>query len=239
MTNLTYKRGQIEWALWRSFRPLGSQDAGPPPVFKTRIKRLLDLDRDLDVTQFATKPPSDFAFVAPFEGGSGVEVAYTPADVFALALALDLLDVGFKQGEIVFVMRHLRQTLDDWYPDLIKRPSLNDRQKLLASRHPNLPRYEPDPRKAALADARVFLIFNRIEITEVLAAGPKTKPGPAVFLQPEVCEGLTALQARLHDLMPLRRRTVILIEMAAIAQAVTHYLNEAPAVARGRPRRGA
>ncbi len=94
--------------------------------------------------------------------------------------------------------------------------------------------------KAALADARVFLILNRIEITEVLATtGAKTKPGQTVFLQPEVCEGLTALEARLHDLMPLRRRTVILLEMAAIAQAVTHYLVEAPAVARGRPRREA
>ena len=238
--NRTYKRGQIEWALWRSFLPPGSRDEGTPPIFKTRIKRLLDLDRDLDVTRFESKPPSDFAFVTTFEGGSGVEAAYAPADVFALALALDLLDVGFKQGEIVFVMRHLREVLDDWYPDLIKRPSLSDRQKRLAAQHPKLPRYEPVPGEAALADARVFLILNRIEITEVLAtAGAKTKPGQTVFLQPEVCEGLTALQARLHDLMPLRRRTVILLEMAAIAQAVTRYLLEAPAVARGRPRREA
>ena len=213
VSNLTYKRGQIEWALWRSFRPLGSRDDGPPPIFKTRIKRLLDLDRDLDVTQFASKPPSDFAFVTSFDGGSGVEAAYAPADVFALALALDLLDVGFKQGEIVFVMRHLREVLDDWYPDLIKRPSLNDRQKRLAVHHPKLPRYEPGSGKAALADARVFLVLNRIEITEVLAAaGAKTRPGQALFLQPEVCEGLAALDVRLHDVMPLRRRTVILLD---------------------------
>ncbi len=236
VSNLTYKRGQIEWALWRSFRPLGSRDEGPPPIFKTRIKRLLDLDRELDVTQLASRPPSDFAFVTSFEGGSGVEAAYAPADVFALALALDLLDVGFKQGEIVYVMRHLREVLDDWYPDLIKRPSLNDRQKRLAAHFPKLPRYEPGPGKAALADARVFLILNRIEITEVLAVAG-AKPGHAVFLQPEVCEGLAALEARLHDVMPLRRRTVILLEITAIAQAVTHYLHEAPVVARGRPRR--
>lgn len=240
MSNLTYKRGQIEWALWRSFRSLGSRDDGPPPIFKTRIKRLLDLDRELDDPQVAVKAPSEYAFVPSFEGGSGVEAAYEAADVFALALALDLLDIGFKQGEIVFVMRQLREVLDDWYPDLTKRPSLIDRQKLLASQYPKLPRYEPGHGRAAVADARVFLILNRIEITEVIASvGAKVKPGQAVFLQPEVCEGLAALNARLHDLMPLRRRSVIVLEMAAIAQSVTLYLDQAPVVPRGRPRRAA
>lgn len=232
MHTLTYKRGQIAWALWRSLRPLGSKDDGPPPVFGTRLKRLLDLDREPDASKATSKP----AFTTSFDGGSGIEAAYTPADVFALALALALLDIGFKQGEIVFVMRHLRKVLNDWYPRLVRRPSLIDRQRVLASQYPKLPRYEPGPDKAALADARVFLILNRIEITEVLAAGPKTKPGEAVFLEPEICEGLTALQTRLHDLMPLRRRTVILLELTATAQSITHYLAEAPVVPRGRPR---
>lgn len=237
LSNLTYKRGQVEWALWRAFTLARSPGDGPPPIFKTRIKRLLDLDRDLDITAFGAKPASDFAFVAPAEGGRGVEVPYTPFDVFCLALALDLLDVGFKQGEIVFLMRHLRDGLADWYADLVSRPPLIDRQTHLARSHPKLPVIARGG-KAALADARVFLLLNRIEMTEVLAAAtPKGKAGQALFLEPEVCEGIGQLHDRLNALMPLHRRTVIILEITAVAQAVSVFLEQAPIVPRGRPRR--
>ena len=84
----------------------------------------------------------------------------------------------------------------------------------------------------------MFLILNRIEITEAFAPdGAKPKQSEIAFLEPEVCEGLLALDAKLHDLMPLRRRTAIVLEITAIAQAVTQWLEAAPLVARGRPRR--
>lgn len=256
MSNLTYKRGQVEWALWRAFTLARSPDDGPPPIFKTRIKRLLDLDRDLDAATFGASPPCDFAFVAPAVGGSGVEAQYTAFDAFCLALALDLLDIGFKQGEIVYLMRHLRDTLDDWFRDLVMRPSLIDRQRHLAKLHPDLPVIERSGGKAPLADARVFLILNRIEMTELRSAEPvrrgresaatgKVMPavkqqgitGQAMFLEPEVCEGLGRLHQRLDALMPLHRRTVVTLEIAAVAQAVSAFLEKAPLVPRGRPRR--
>ena len=101
MSDPTFKRGQVEWALWRAFTQYRSQGDVPPQIFRTRIKRLLDLDRDpgADATKAASIAP--FAFVAPVDG-SGVEAAYAPFDVFCLGLALDLLDVGFKQSEIVY-----------------------------------------------------------------------------------------------------------------------------------------
>jgi hypothetical protein len=238
VSNVTYRRGQVEWALWRAFTLARSPGDGPPPIFKTRIKRLLDLDRDLDVSGFGAAPPSAFAFVEPSEGGSGTEAEYAAFDAFCLALALDLLDVGFKQGEIVYLMRHLRETLEDWYPDLLSRPSLIERQRHLAKHHLKLPRLERGGGKAPLADARVFLILNRIEMTEVLApAQPRGKASQPVFLEPEVCEGITKLTARLDDLMPLHRRTVITLEITAVAQAVRTFLDAAPLVPRGRPRR--
>ena len=236
MSNITYKRGQVEWALWRAFTLARSPDDGPPPIFKTRIKRLLDLDRDLDAATFGASPPCDFAFVAPAVGGSGVEAQYTAFDAFCLALALDLLDIGFKQGEIVYLMRHLRDTLDDWFRDLVMRPSLIDRQRHLAKLYPDLPVIELSGGKAPLADARVFLILNRIEMTEVMPAA-QVITGQAMFLEPEVCEGLGRLHQRLDALMPLHRRTVITLEIAAVAQAVSAFLEKAPLVPRGRPRR--
>jgi len=234
VSNVTYKRGQVEWALWRALTLARSPGDGAPPVFKGRIKRLLDLDRDLDVGDLAAPPPCEFAFVA--QGGSGVEAQYAPFDAFCLAIALDLLDVGFKQGEIVLLMRYLRDTLADWFDDLLTRPSLIDRQSHLAKHHPKLPALERGGGRAPIADARVFLILNRIEMTELWPA-MDSKPGQAMFTEPEVCEGVARLHQRLDTLMPRHRRTVITIEIAWTAQAVASFLDVAPLVPRGRPRR--
>lgn len=236
LSNVTYKRGQVEWALWRAFTLARSPGDGPPPIFRTRIKRLLDLDRGLDAAGLGSSPPSPFAFVEPAEGGSGVEAQYTPFDAFCLAIALDLLEVGFKQGEIVLLMRHLRDMLAEWFDDLLKRPSLIDRQSHLAKHHPSLPALERSDGRTPIADARVFLILNRIEMTELMPA-MQSRPGQAVFLEPEVCEGIARLQQRLDALMPHHRRTVITTEIATTAQAVATFLDAAPLVPRGRPRR--
>ncbi len=210
---------------------------------RSRVPRsarlLLELDRDFDPKKLPANLRSRYAFTASFEGGSGVEAAYTEQDAFALALALDLLNAGFKQGEIVLVMRYLREILDDWHADLIARPNLNDRQRVRPHDYPKLPTYQ-EVGKAAFVDARVFLLLSRIEITEVLSITPvSAKSGDAVFMEPEVCEGLTNLHERLHRLMPSVRRMLIVIEMTAIAQSVSLWLRDAPIVPRGRPSRKA
>jgi len=222
----------MEWALWRAFTLGRSVAHGPPPIFKTRIKRLLDIDRTFEAGEFHASP-ADFAFGGPVVEGTGIDVAYAAVDVFCLALALDLLDVGFKQSEIVFVMRHLRKPLERWYPKIVARPSLLDRQVRLANRYPQLPSHQPAEGRAPQADARVFLILNRIEMTELLPA-VGSRP---VFGAPEFCEGAASLHERLHTLMPRQRRTVIVLEVAGVAQAVSAFLQKAPVVRRGRPPR--
>jgi len=79
--------------LWRTLTLARSPGDGPPPIFRTRIKRLLDLDRELDAGGLEVPSPSTFAFIAPAEGGSGIEARYAPFDAFCLAIALDLLDL--------------------------------------------------------------------------------------------------------------------------------------------------
>lgn len=238
MSEPVYKRGQVEWALWRAFLHARSPGDGPPAIFKTRIKRLLDLDRVLKPEDFLPAPPGTPAFLDSLDGGSGIEAAYRPFDAFCLGIALDLLDVGFKQQEIVCLMRHLRADLEEWFPDLVARPSLIDRQRHLASQHPHLPVIERGGGRAPQADARVFMIMNRVEMTEMMPGlRDSVKPGQAAFLAPEYCVGVVELQHELDELLPHRRRTVIVIELAFVAQAVSTYLKEAPAMPRGRPRR--
>lgn len=231
MDTPTYKRGQIEWALWRAAL-IGRWSGGEPPaIFKTRIKRLLDLDRELAVDGGA----ATHAFLSDEAGGSGVETQYAPFDAFCLAVALDLLDIGFKQAEIVLVMRHLRNVLARWFQRARANPSLINRQNHLAKSYPDLPSIERAGRQP-LADARIFLLLNRVELTEVLSVKSDKSKSPVV-LAPVVCSGIAGLHDELNKLMPLHRRTMIVVEIAAIAQAVAGFLTIAPVVARGRPRK--
>ena len=81
MPNATYGRGQTEWALWKSFTFGRSASGEVPKVFKTRVKRLLDVDRDSDFADLSVQPPVRWSFVAPPEE-VGAEAAYAEADVF-------------------------------------------------------------------------------------------------------------------------------------------------------------
>src|SRR6266852_1466837 len=107
-----YRRGQMEWALWRQFSHLGDQCRTPaPPVFLNRIKRMLDLDRAQNADVFSY-------------GGSakGRFVDYAEYSVFLMALALILLDAGFKQGDVLFLLRHMKGQLEEPYLRIMDTP---------------------------------------------------------------------------------------------------------------------
>jgi len=225
VSNISYKRGQVEWALWRALEHACSPSNDPSPLFRTRIKRLLDIDRDPDFKlSYVTIPPSSVhAFATPTEIGKGGETAYAPFDVFCLALGIELLDVGFKQGEIVYLMRFLRKTLEPWFVHCIALPSLRTNPAHAAG---------PD-----VADPRVFLLLGRIEPTVPMPATKARKSQGAFLRAPEIWEGVDEVRARLDEVMPYARRSVITLEITALAQAVETLLAEAPAMPRGRPRR--
>ena len=233
MAEETYGRGQVEWALWCSFARARFNTRDVPQIFRTRIKRLLEIDRDLDLNDAEVPPEADYAFAPPPSAGSG-EVAYRAVDAFCLAIALDLLDAGFKQAEIVFLMRYLRPDLQKRFPHLLAPPSLTSRQRYRARDYPDLPSYEDGGH--SFADRRLFIILQMVELTEIsLTSSRRRRAGP-VILEPVFCAGVSALGARLHDIMPNRRRTVTVLEVAATAQAVQEFLAAAPVIRRGRPK---
>lgn len=233
MAQESYGRGQVEWALWRSFvdRPCDSGDA--PRVFRTRIKRLLEIDRALDLSKAEVPPEAKYAFAPPVSAESG-EVAYIAVDVFCLALALDLIDAGFKQGEVVFLMRCLRTELQKRYSGLLKSASLAGHQRCRAKDYPDLPSYED--RGFKCADGRVFLVLQKIELSEILPQSFRERHSGPVILEPDFCRGATALGEKLREIMPYRRRAVTVLELAMTAQTVDSFLKAAPVIRRGRPK---
>ena len=233
MSEETFGRGQVEWALWCSFARARFNTGDVPQVFRTRIKRLLDIDRDLDLTGAEAPPKTEYAFAAP-PAAEGAEAEYRAVDAFCLAIALDLLDSGFKQSEIVFLMRYLRPELEGRFPALLEPPSLINRQRYRAEAYPDLPSYEHRGRR--YADRRLFVVLQKVELTEVSPASARGRPTGPVILAPVFCEGASALSTELHETMPNRRRAVTVLELAATAQAVQAWLAAAPVIRRGRPK---
>ena len=234
MSNTTYGRGQVELALWKTFtRGRTSGGDKPPKFFLARIKHLLDIDRNLDPSDREVQPNDDFAFVAPPEKRGG-DVAFSRFDTFCLAIALDLLDAGFKQSEVVHLMRFLRADLEVRFQDLLALPDLNARKQYSPISFPNLPTMRQGKRDAA--DARVFLLIKKFEILEALPSPKITDRKDPLFLQPEFYRGVEELGEALFEAMPDHRRVVTLVELTATAQSVCATLDSVPDIRRGRPK---
>lgn len=233
LSDQIFGRGQVEWALWQTFTGIGAKRSDPPPIFRIRIKRLLDIDRELDLTNVGVPPDSDYAFVAPPASDSG-EAGYLAVDAFCLAIALDLLDAGFKQSEVVFLIRYLRSDFEQRYPALLRPPSLIDRQLHRAEDYPKLPSYEHRGRRCA--DRRVFVILQKLELTEIRPGLAGKKHAGPIFSTPVYCSGVDALAQELSEAMPLHRRVTTVVELAANAQAIQMWLSKAPVIRRGRPK---
>ena len=201
----THSRGELEIALWQTFT---QGDRGPKVdrTFKGRIQKLLDLDR---AGGFGA--PSEFAFHAAAPPGRGQEVHFTLLDAFCLAIGLDLLDVGFKQSEVVFLLRHLRKDLAD---------------KLLAIRS------DPPVLRAPLdqGDKRLFMVLRKVEMTETISVGRATSQ--PVLLEPLFLNGPGGSDF-LAD-MGYNNRTRIVLEIAELATLLEQELANAPNIRRGR-----
>ena len=208
MEKAFYGRGEMEWALWKTFARASFNRGDMPKVFRTRIKRLLEIDRDLDLDDFEEQPEGAYAFAPPPSAESS-EVAYRAVDAFCLAIGLDLLDAGYKQSEVVFLMRYLRLDLEERFPGFLPPPKPNNRQRSRAKDDPDLPSYEA--RGVQSADRKVFIVIMKIELTEIIPSSSREKFSGPVFHEPTFCTGIAALGEDLNDVLPLRRRAVTVL----------------------------
>lgn len=226
MTNTeNYKRGQIEWALWKYATYGQNAGAEPPKVFLTRIKRLLEVDRagrDADGSQAFADTPTD---------GQGSDAAFSVFDVFCLGLALELLDAGFKQSEIVFLIRNIRAPLRVEFDRIMENPPPT-RIRVRAKDAPHMPAY--DHKDQRWADYRIYALIQKVEMTEVFPAlSRRTDAGTPIFLEPVFCRGIEDLQTTLNDIGSAFRKAVVL-EISTMAALVAAFLPEAPLTKRGR-----
>jgi hypothetical protein len=182
------------------------------------------------------EPPAPYAFSSVESEGQGVDAAFAPFDAFCLALALDLVDLGFKPSEIVFLLRYLRPELDRQFTIILREPPPPMRQRPMAKDRPKLPSYRSEGKE--WADGRVYWVIQKVELKEIYARAPsrRKKGDMPIFLDPIFCRGVGALAEELGEMNHQRGgyRKALVLEIAYLATGRTELLTKSPLMRRGR-----
>lgn len=233
-TNLgRYKRGQVEHAIWRMLASPNIGAGEPSPVFLTRIKRILEEDRAAKPIRGLDTEIAPFAFAEEAPPGRGADAGFTPFDAFCLALALDLVNAGYKPSEVVVLLRLFRPYLLGEFDQIRCTPRPDGAQRHLAEHWPDLPSYR-DQKGGEWADGRVFMVVRKVELKEVVP-GLTGRGDAPIYLEPVFCHGVDGLTVELGRMgFDPSYRQALVLELAYMATRLTAFLVKAPLTHRGR-----
>jgi hypothetical protein len=201
----------VEWAAWSIFAlntPVASTKI--PQPFLTRIKHFFDLDRAREPEKGDLKG-ARFAFFSDEQPGKGQDAYFTVLDAVCLVLALYLSDLGFKQLETIFVLRHIRK-------DVAREVSAADQRKI---RYRILEGGEP-----------LLLLLGRVEITAPYASS-KTKNVHPIVYGPIFVHGYAELKGKFCEAIAQLRKFAV-IDFGQLLIDLPEALAQAPIRKRGR-----
>lgn len=228
-----YGRGQLEWAVWKTFRR--QRSTAPidlPAAFRTRIKRLLEID--LEMGAEAGRAAGSSVFYRSVPSGTGSEARFDQFGAFCVALGVELLDAGFKQREIVFLLRHVRRELSREFEHVLSLPP-SPRKLIRPDDRPGAPTRWVGNLK--VADCLVYMLIEKVELTEALSARRGGRRRESSLMVPRFIRGSEALAKKLSE-MPGYYRKILVIEMAELIVEIGEALIKAPIKRRGRPKDG-
>jgi hypothetical protein len=112
-----YKRNQVMEAISRASEPGAN---APTAALETKVKRLLEKDREMGRTLRSSDPEkSNYAFFSSDAPGSGFEIWFSAYEAFALYTALQLLDHGWPQTAAVSILRRARPKLEPKHAEIL------------------------------------------------------------------------------------------------------------------------
>jgi hypothetical protein len=129
---VSYKRNQIEEAIAHIFYPNCQK---PPSELRTRIKRLLDLDRSIGrKLRSKDAEEANFGFFSEEAPGTGADILFSEYDAFALLNGLRIMEHGWPQGFAVSIMRRVRLDLERQHARILRQDpeKLFDQQAIRA-----------------------------------------------------------------------------------------------------------
>jgi hypothetical protein len=116
---MSYKRNQIEEAIARTFAPNCEK---PPSELRTRIKRLLDLDRSIGrKLRSKDAEEANFGFFSEEAPGTGADISFSEYDAFALLNGLRIMEHAWPQGFAVSIMRRVRLDLEREHTRILRQ----------------------------------------------------------------------------------------------------------------------
>lgn len=208
-----YKRNQIEEAISRL---AGEKSAAPSSELRTRLKRLLDLDRNLGRNVRSNDPEkSNYAFYSEDAPGRGVEVWFSAYEAFALSLGIRLLEHGWPQSLVVTTLRRLRPKLEAQHTRFLKQDpkELFDQEALWR-----------DARPGDIA----FDNTDPVVLAVVSSRRDRSENGP---LNVDVCHGLREAGEFLRS---QQASSWSFHELVTPGHRLSEYLNKIPPRQRGR-----
>jgi hypothetical protein len=129
---MSYKRNQVEEAIAHIFVPNCEK---PPPELRTRIKRLLNLDRSMGrELRSRNAEESNSGFFSEEAPGTGADISFSEYDAFALLNGLRIMGHRWPQGFAVSIMRRVRPDLEMEHARFLRQPpeKLFDQQTIRA-----------------------------------------------------------------------------------------------------------
>lgn len=196
-------------------RAFGEKSPAPSVELRTRVKRLLDADRNRDRNPRSNDPEAaNFAFFSGPPPGKGFEVWFSAYEAFALQTGLRLLDHDRPQGFAVALLRRLRPELERQHARILKQ----DPKKLFDQ--------EAIARNARPGD----IGFNNIDpvLLVIASSGRKGDTNP---LPSAVCRGMEQVGRFLHR---NNAESWSMHELVTPAHALANQLEVTPPRLRGR-----
>jgi hypothetical protein len=133
---MSFKRNQIEEAIARIFAPNCEK---PPSELRTRIKRLLELDRSVGrMLRSKDAEKASFGFFSEEAPGTGAVISFSEYEAFALSTGLRIMEHGWPQGFAVSIMRRVRRDLEREHSRILRQPpdKLFDQQAIRTRARP-------------------------------------------------------------------------------------------------------
>lgn len=128
----SFKRNQAEAAIAECLEQTQAPGHEPKQALAIRLKRLIETDRELPArSDIRGENIAPYAFFDGPPPGRGAEVTYSAYGVFALYLAVRLMEAGLPQSDAVWFMRRIRGDLE------------GEHRRILAQRPEQLVDHEP------------------------------------------------------------------------------------------------
>jgi hypothetical protein len=212
-----FKRNQLEAAIAGVLEP---RSAEPSSELRTRIKKLLETDRALGREPRASREERRrFAFFTSEGPGSGVEVWFSPYEVFAVLTALRVMAHGWSHSFAVSVMRRIRADLEEQHGRIMRE----DPKRLFD---------QAEIRRNAKEGAMAFDNTDPVLLTIVPRAGTVQNDEAEPFAC-AVCRGADKAWAFCTKVAGGRGAATTMFEVATIAHRVADKLLQTQPSRRG------